>query len=478
MPKRIHSTPAFVLLNSWEPCYFDVSHDTILSLAKAAAKANIDMIVLDDGWFAKRNNDRSSLGDWTASTEKFPNGLQRLAQDVNDLGVRFGLWIEPEMVSVDSELYKKHPDWCLHHRGRSRTEGRNQLVLDLSRKNVRDYIFSTIRQLLKSANIEYVKWDMNRHHTEVYSHHWPAEQQGEISHRYICGLYEILHKLHQEFPVIVFETCSGGGGRFDPGMLFYSNQIWASDNTDATCRIPIFYGTSYAYPTCSIGSHVSTTPNHQTYRTATLKIRCLVAFCGSFGFELNPNEWTEQQFEDVRVYNQHFKDIAHVIKWGDLYRLWDPFTTPYAAWMFVSENKSEAVVFAFMLNQVVGHRTPRLRLRGLQHHVMYAIDELLPGRFRRNAVGQIVLESSDQDRTYRMLSGMTLCNAGIPLMFSTDSDCMLFRLRSAGSMLPQTGFCVGSHTTHTGDERMVKDSMFIARSPQLPTETMPNYVAL
>eukprot|EP00981_Chlorochromonas_danica_P002005 scaffold413_cov176-Ochromonas_danica.AAC.1 len=278
-----------ILLNTWEAKYFHVNHDNVIDMARQAARVGIDLLVLDDGWFGKRDDDSSSLGDWIVNLEKFPLGLKGLVEEINAVGLKFGLWFEPEMVSEQSALYAAHPDWYLHVPGRPRQLGRNQMVLDISRQDVRDYLFNSLQAVLNSANIEYIKWDMNRPLTEVYSADSSNPQiwQTETSHYYVLGLYDLQNRIAKAFPHILFENCASGGGRFDLGMLYFSPQIWCSDNTDALVRMRIQYGTSLAYPARCIGAHVSAVPNHLTGNTTRLRTRGFVAMCGTFGYELD-----------------------------------------------------------------------------------------------------------------------------------------------------------------------------------------------
>lgn len=420
-----------VLINTWEAAYFNVTHDTVVEIARAASRANIELLVLDDGWFGVRNDTTQGLGDWIPNRDKLPFGVEGLANEVNELGLKFGIWVEPEMVSLDSALYREHSDWCLCMPTRSRTTGRNQLVLDFSRKIVRDHIYEQLHTLLASANIEYVKWDMNRHLTEVFSQEWHAERQGEISHRFILGVYETLARLTKAFPNVLLETCSGGGGRFDPGMLYYSSQIWTSDNTDALSRVEIQYGTSMVYPASSMGAHVSTIPNHQTLRSATLKTRALVAMSGTFGFELDPRTLSEEDLAEIRGYIAVQKRIAPLVYEGDMYRMWSPFRSDSAAWMFVSRNQERALVIAVNVRREVGRLLPRLKLRGLRSESVYIVEELCPGTVARNAdTGAI---DNDPAGVYQFghpltMTGFTLCNAGIPVKFLFDSDSVVFEL--------------------------------------------------
>lgn len=420
-----------VLLNTWEALYFDITHEDVLDIARKAATCGIELLVLDDGWFGKRNNTYSGLGDWTPNMVKLPQGLEGLAREVNELGMKFGIWIEPEMVSMDSSLYRAHPDWCLHVPSRARTTGRNQLVLDFSRQCVRDNIFEQLRAMLASADISYVKWDMNRHLTEVFSQDWDRDRQGEIAHRYILGVYEVFARITAAFPSVLFESCSGGGGRFDAGMLFFSPQIWTSDNTDALSRVQIQYGTSLAYPASAMGAHVSTIPNHQTLRSTTVKTRSLIAMSGTFGYELDPREMAEKEVMEVQNYIALHKKIAPLVYEGDMYRLWNPFTSISGAWIFVSQSKRHAVVIATNIRRDVGRLEPRLRLDGLEPGAIYSVEELCPGTMARNPdTGVIELEPRGvyQYGSVLRLSGQTLCKAGLPMKFAFDSDSLIFEL--------------------------------------------------
>lgn len=274
-------------MNTWEACYFSVDQDKVLSLIDSAADVGIELLVFDDGWFGKRNDDSTSLGDWFINKEKFPKGFTIISQKLSEKGMKLGIWLEPEMVSPESNLYREHPDWCLHIPGKKRTEWRNQLVLDLTQKEVRDFIIPRVSSILDSGEITYVKWNFNRRLTEVGSCGSPSEQQGEIYHRYILSLYEILHTLTTSFPQVVFENCASGGGRFDPGMLYYFPLGWLSDNTDAVSRLKILYGSSLSYPISSFRSHVTAVPNHQLGRTTPLSFRLDLAMLGILGFELS-----------------------------------------------------------------------------------------------------------------------------------------------------------------------------------------------
>jgi alpha-galactosidase len=362
-----------VLVNNWEATYFDFNAEKIEDIAKVGKELGIELFVLDDGWFGKRDNDRSSLGDWIVDKNKLPKGLEDLANRVNKLGLEFGLWFEPEMVSPDSNLYRAHPDWCIHVPNRSRSRARTQLILDLSRKDVCDYIITAVSSILKSSNISYVKWDMNRNMTEIGSTLLPAERQRETAHRYMLGLYSVMEAITTSFPNVLFESCSGGGGRFDPGILFYMPQTWTSDDTDAVERLKIQYGTSIVYPTSTMGSHVSAVPNHQVSRNTSLKMRGDVAMSGNFGYELDLTKFSEKEKEEVRLQVSEYKELRELIQYGDMYRLLDPFKGNETAWMFVSQDKTEAFVSYFRILAVPNEPVKILTLRGLDPNIDYNI---------------------------------------------------------------------------------------------------------
>lgn len=436
VPRNWRYTIPPVLINTWEAAYFNVSHEIVVEIAQAAVKANVELLVLDDGWFGVRNNTESGLGDWYPNLEKFPFGIDGIARAVNEVGMKFGIWVEPEMVSLDSDLYRTHSDWCLCVPTRSRTTGRNQLVLDFSRKVVREYIFEQLHNLLSSANIEYVKWDMNRHLTEVFSQEWHADRQGEISHRFILGVYDVLGRLTEAFPKVLFESCSGGGGRFDCGMLYFSPQIWTSDNTDALSRVSIQYGTSLAYPASAMGAHVSSVPNHQTLRTTPMKTRSVVAMSGTFGYELDPRGFSDEDIAEVKGYIDLQKRIAPLVYEGDMYRLWSPFKSDSAAWMFVSRDQKRAIVIAVNIRRIVGRLLPRLKLRGLDPDRVYDVEELCPGKVVRNIDTGAIDHAPLGVYQYGVpltMTGCTLHKAGLPVKFLFDADSVFFELRSAPS---------------------------------------------
>ena len=309
-----------VLLNSWEAAYFDINERKLLNLAKAGKEAGIELFVMDDGWFGQRDNDKSSLGDWQANKKKLPGGVRGICEKVNELGLDFGIWVEPEMVNTDSELYRSHPDWAMDIPGKAHSEGRNQRLLDLTRKEVQDYVIGQMSELFSSAKIAYVKWDMNRIVTDYYSKELPAEQQGEVAHRYMLGLYRCMRTLTERFPDILFEGCAAGGNRFDLGILCYFPQIWASDDTDAVCRATIQTGYSYGYPLSVISAHVSSCPNHQTLRTTPLESRFQVAAFGICGYEWNFCDGRKEELEAVKTKIALYKEWREVLQFGDFYR--------------------------------------------------------------------------------------------------------------------------------------------------------------
>ena len=336
-----------ILINNWEATYFDFNEEKLLPLVKKAKDLGMEMFVLDDGWFGHRNNSRSSLGDWTVNRKKFPQGLIHFAKLVHEQGMKFGLWFEPEMISHDSELYKKHPDYLMHVPGRMPSPSRLQYVLDLGRKEVRDEVFGQIDKILSSGQIDYVKWDMNRHLTDIYQADLPIDKQGEVYHRYVLGLYDLLARITSKYDNILFESCSSGGGRFDLGMAYYMPQTWTSDNTDAVARMKIQYGTSLIYPTNMIGAHVSVSPNEQTGRLVPLDTRYLVAMSGVLGYELDLTKLTSLESEKIKSQISNYKKLRKLIQFGDFYRLKSPFDTNQAAWNFVSKDQKEALVFSF-----------------------------------------------------------------------------------------------------------------------------------
>ncbi|QWU17672.1 alpha-galactosidase [Paenibacillus sophorae] len=362
-----------VLINNWEATYFDFDADKIEQLAVKAAELGIELLVLDDGWFGRRDDDSSSLGDWFVHKEKLPKGLGDLAERVKAKGLEFGLWFEPEMVNPDSELYRKHPDWAIHTAGRPSSTSRNQLVLDFSREEVCAAIVEMLSNVLRSAPISYVKWDMNRNMTEIGSAALPPERQRETAHRYILGLYRVLEELTKAFPDVLFESCASGGGRFDPGMLHYMPQTWTSDNTDAVSRLKIQYGTSIVYPASSMGAHVSSVPNHQTGRITPLETRGHAALSGVFGYELDLTALTAEEETIMKEQVALYKQIRRTVQFGEFHRLLSPFEGNEAAWIFVSEDGAEAAAFYYKILAHPNSGLRTLRLRGLDPSARYRV---------------------------------------------------------------------------------------------------------
>lgn len=364
-----------VLINNWEATYFDFNEEKILKIAEQAASLGVDMLVLDDGWFGKRDDDCSGLGDWFVSEEKLNGGLGKLAEKIKSLGMKFGLWFEPEMVSEDSDLYRSHPDWAIKIPSRNPVRSRYQLVLDMINPEVRDYLFGAISDILKNADISYIKWDMNRSICDWYTPCLSAENQGEMPHRYVLGLYELLERLTTAFPDVLFEGCSGGGGRFDAGMLYYCPQIWCSDDTDAFERTKIQYGTSFFYPVSAIGSHVSAVPNHQTGRITPIETRAVTAMAGSFGYELDLNTLSHDEKQEVKEQIVRFKKDGPLIHNGLYYRLSDSLNDKYAMWGFVSEDKKEVLVHGVIFRTEPNRTQYLVKLRGLLPDTNYRLAE-------------------------------------------------------------------------------------------------------
>ena len=364
-----------ILLNNWEATYFGFDEEKLLGIARTAAEVGVELFVLDDGWFGRRDDDTTSLGDWTVDRRKLPGGMPALAEKIHALGLRFGLWFEPEMVSPDSDLYRAHPDWAIHIAGREGIQQRNQYVLDLSRPDVQEHVYHAVADMLSSADINYVKWDMNRNFTNIGSACLPPDRMGELPHRYMLGLYGVLERLTADFPEVLFESCASGGGRFDMGMLYYMPQTWCSDNTDAVCRCRIQYGTSMVFPPFSMGSHVSAVPSHQTGRITPLESRANVAMSGCFGFELDLNKLTSEELEEVRAVIRRVKSVRRTLLYGDFHRLLSPFEGVDTAWITVSPDRSEAV-FMFLRSQMqMKMILPLVRLRGLDPGARYRVEE-------------------------------------------------------------------------------------------------------
>lgn len=352
-----------ILINNWEGTYFDFTEEKLLDMAQKAHNVGIELFVLDDGWYRKRNSDDCSLGDWKVNYNKLPSGIDGLANDINKIGMKFGLWFEPEMVNPDSDLYREHPDWAISVPERECILGRNQLVLDLSRDEVCEYIVSAVSDVLANANIEYVKWDMNRQITDM-----PC---GGYNHKYILGLYKIMKTITEKFPDVLFEGCASGGGRFDAGILAYMPQIWASDDSDAMARLKIQYGTSMCYPVNSISSHVTASPNHQCGRITSLKTRADVAYMGTFGYELDITKATDDEAEEIKAQIKFQKGIQDLMLNGDFYRLLSPFETNYCSWEVVSKDKSHVFFFACKVLSVAETKSHSVKLRGLDPNKQY-----------------------------------------------------------------------------------------------------------
>lgn len=400
--------PRPILVNNWEATYFDFNEEKLFEIARTAKEIGLDMFVMDDGWFGKRNSDFTSLGDWEVNEEKIRGGLPKLVERINKIGMKFGLWIEPEMISEESELYKEHPDWVLKIPERRMNRSRHQLNLDITRKEVRDHVMNKIFGILDSCKVDYIKWDMNRAVDNVYSAALPANRQGEVFHRYVMGVYDMMERLVTRYPDLLFENCAGGGGRFDAGMLYYSPQIWCSDNTDAIDRLRIQYGTSFGYPISSMGAHVSVCPNHGTGRTTPFDTRAVVASAGTFGYELDLAKLSEEEKEMAKQHIKEYKEMEMLVLTGDYYRLTNPYRNQdYVLWQFVSKDKKETVVHGVMLRN---ESNPHI-------HIVY-------------------LEGLDAGKHYRdeekgtVYTGAALMKAGIPLPVGMgDYQPLKFRFR-------------------------------------------------
>jgi len=362
-----------ILLNLWEACYFNFTDETIKKAADSAADLGIELLVIDDGWFGKRNNDRTSLGDWNVNEDKIKCGLNELCKYVNDKGLMLGIWFEPEMISTESELYKKHPEWVMQIKGRKPTETRWQLMLDLTNPDVCDFIYNSIADVLKTTNIQYIKWDYNRTMAHIGSTYLKAEQMGEYYHRYILGLYSVLERLNNDFPNVLFEGCASGGARFDIGMLYYTPQIWTSDDTDAVERAEIQYGTSLIYPMSCQSAHVSVCPNHQTGRTVSMQARHIMALTGSFGYELPPEKICNEDREYVKEFIKFYNENYDIFQNGKYYRLSDPKTDEYAVFEYVYENR--VIVGVMRLENHAVNLQNTIKLKGLDSDYVYTDKE-------------------------------------------------------------------------------------------------------
>ncbi len=362
-----------VLINNWEATYMKFNEEKLLDIARQAKKADIEMLVVDDGWYRVRDDETCSLGDWKVNLNKLPSGLKGFGEKLNAIGLKFGLWFEPEMICPDSDLYRAHPDWCLHAEGRDRSVSRYELALDLSRADVREYILKTLTDILNSAPIEYVKWDVNRDITEIGSAKLPPERQGEITHRYMLGLYEILEKLMSAFPDVLFEGCAGGGGRFDAGMMHYFHQYWASDDSDAGERMLIQHGTSMVMPSTFVSAHVSAVPNHQVGRTTSMEMRGLVALGGQLGYELDITKMSDEELAEIREQIAQYKELREIIHNGKLYRLKSPFETNYAVWQYISADEKTVVLLYFKTRAVPGFERNMQCLEALDENATYKL---------------------------------------------------------------------------------------------------------
>ena len=364
-----------ILVNNWEATYMEFDEEKLLAIAKTAKDLGVELFVLDDGWFGHRDDATSSLGDWFADRRKLPDGIEGIADKITSLGMRFGLWFEPEMISMDSELYRAHPDYMLKTPGRVPCHGRNQFVLDFSKPEVVDYIAESMEKILASGKVSYVKWDMNRSITDGYSQGRDQEFQGEVLHRQILGIYSLYQRLTDKFPEVLFESCASGGARFDPGMLYYAPQAWTSDDTDALERLKIQYGTSYCYPICSMGSHVSAVPNHQVFRNTPIKTRADVAYFGTFGYELDFNKLPKEEHEQIKEQITFMKQQQQLIMEGTFYRLLSPFEGTETAWMVVSPDRKKALVGYYRMLQPMNEGYRWLKLAGLDADAEYSIKD-------------------------------------------------------------------------------------------------------
>ncbi|WP_415336056.1 alpha-galactosidase [Clostridium perfringens] len=402
-----------ILLNSWEALSFSIDEEKIKELATNASKLGVELFVLDDGWFGKRNNDNAGLGDWTVNKEKFPNGLNEIIEYINKLGMDFGIWIEPEMVNKDSELYRFHPDWIIHDPNRKPSHTRNQYTLDFSRDEVVDHIYNQIEKLLSDYNISYVKWDMNRYITECYSKDKGANLQGTVYHKYILNVYKLYDKLTTRFPNILFESCSSGGARFDPGMLYYAPQTWTSDNTDAIERIKIQYGSSLVYPLISMGSHVSESPNQQVFRETALETRANVAYFGNLGYELDVNKLSDVEKEEIKKQIQFYKENREVFQFGEFYRIKNPYNNNISAWMVKSNDEKTIILGCYKLLNHANEGKERVKLFGLDKDGDYKLSYPYEKEFKGDELMNVGISMNDD----------YFCNSG------NDFSSVLYLLR-------------------------------------------------
>jgi len=402
-----------ILLNSWEALSFSIDEEKIKELATNASKLGVELFVLDDGWFGKRNNDNAGLGDWTVNKEKFPNGLNEIIEYINKLGMDFGIWIEPEMVNKESELYRSHPDWIIHDPNRKPSHTRNQYTLDFSRDEVVDHIYNQIEKLLSDYNISYVKWDMNRYITECYSKDKGANLQGTVYHKYILNVYKLYDKLTTRFPNILFESCSSGGARFDPGMLYYAPQTWTSDNTDAMERIKIQYGSSLVYPLISMGSHVSESPNQQVFRETALETRANVAYFGNLGYELDVNRLWDVEKEEIKKQIQFYKENREVFQFGEFYRIKNPYNNNISAWMVKSNDEKTIILGCYKLLNHANEGKERVKLFGLDKDGDYKLSYPYEKEFKGDELMNVGISMNDD----------YFCNSG------NDFSSVLYLLR-------------------------------------------------
>ena len=388
-----------ILINNWEATYFNFDTEKLLDIAREAHKDGIEMLVMDDGWFGKRNFDNSSLGDWTVNEEKIKGGLKHLVDEVNKIGLKFGIWFEPEMISPDSDLYRAHPDWAIQIQGRIPGMSREQLVLDITRKEVRDYAYNSVATILKSANIEYVKWDMNRQLSDIGSTNLPSDQIGEFYHRYVLALYEMQERLISDFPNLLLENCSGGGARFDPGMFYYSPQIWCSDDTDAIERLSIQEGTALIYPLSTMGAHVSVCPNHAVGRVTPFKTRGYVALSGTFGYELDITKLPPEERAMIPHQVELYKKYSPLVREGNYYRIASySQNNEYDAWASISKDKKLALVTFVQVMNHPNYKTRFIKIPGL------------------NAESKYKITFPDENQTEyppQILTGKTIMKAGI-----------------------------------------------------------------
>ncbi len=407
-----------ILLNNWEATYFDFNEEKILTIAKKAKEAGVELFVLDDGWFGARNDDYRGLGDWYVNLEKLPDGISGLSKKVEELGLKFGLWVELEMVNKDSNLYRAHPDWIISAPNRFESHARHQNVLDFSRNEVVDYIYEMIAKVIRESSISYIKWDMNRYMSEPYSKGSAPCEQGKVMHKYILGVYDLYTRLTTEFPHILFESCASGGARFDPAMLYFAPQTWCSDDTDASERTKIQYGTSYVYPIVSMGSHVSAVPNHQMHRITPIETRANVAYFGTFGYELDLNLLSDAEIETVKKQIAFMKEHRELIQMdGDFYRLLSPFEGNETAWMVVSSDKTQAVAAFYQRLNKVNASWLRLKLDGLDANTKYEVScDMAPVTSYDAKIAEAYGHKTEEDsvKTYQAY-GDELMSAGIPI---------------------------------------------------------------